>query len=140
VISVVPDPSVLVAAFLSRGGEGASAELIRLWIDGGLAFVVSPHLVHELRSVLLRPEFRRTATAEQVLAYVAFIQDYGILQEDVPSPDSVSRDQTDDYWLALARAAHADFIISFDKDLLELEGQDLPILRPGELLWRMRAS
>jgi len=52
---IVPDPSVLVAAFLSKSGTGASAELVRMWIDGQLELIVSPHLLQELREVLLRP-------------------------------------------------------------------------------------
>ncbi len=50
-----------------------------------------------------------------------------------------SRDAKDDPCLAAAIAAHAEVIVSYDKDLLVLEKPfGVEILRPAQVVWRIK--
>ena len=50
------------------------------------------------------------------------------------------RDPADDYLVALAREAHADALVSLDRDLLDAGLTDIAIERPAALLERLRES
>jgi putative PIN family toxin of toxin-antitoxin system len=55
--------------------------------------------------------------------------------EPAPLGKQRSRDVKDDPYLATALAAHADFIVSYDKDLLELKKPfGVEIIRPAQFL------
>jgi len=83
--------------------------------------VVSPPLVAEYLDVLLRPQLVRrfTAIAELDTASVFAL----LARTVVVRPDSIpriSRDPKDDMVLATAAAGHAAYIVSEDRDLLDL--------------------
>jgi putative PIN family toxin of toxin-antitoxin system len=57
------------------------------------------------------------------------------LVDPAPLGKQRSRDAKDDPYLAAALAAHADFIVSYDKDLLELKKPfGVEIIRPAQFL------
>ena len=57
------------------------------------------------------------------------------LVEPAPLGKQRSRDAKDDPYLAAALAAHTNFIVSYDKDLLELKKPfGIEIIRPAQLL------
>jgi predicted nucleic acid-binding protein len=72
------------------------------------------------------------------LEYVLWLRERGILADEGDEIPRRSVDPDDDYLLALALASEADLIVSGDRDLLELEGQDLAdlpkVVRPAEFL------
>ena len=129
---VVVDPGVLVSAIITP--RGPPAEIVRAIREDRLALVVSPHLLAELLGVLQREKFRRYVTLEEVELYVAGIASHAETRPDPPAGDPIARDPNDDYLVALARAAHADAIVSGDEDLLVLELIDPRILSPSGLI------
>ena len=132
---VVLDPGVLIAAFISA--KSAPRALVRAWIDGAFELLVSPKLLAELARVLGRPKFRRYATEREARAFVAFLQRFATLCVDVESPARLSPDPGDDYLLALARSHSANFLVSGDADLCQLEGTEPPVLTPRAFLNRL---
>ena len=84
--------------------------------------VLSQPVLVEIIEVLRRPEltrkFRNLAGLDhqRVLDIISQVE---VVPIETPPP--VSRDPTDDKFLATARAAGADYLISEDKDLLSLE-------------------
>ncbi len=127
---VVIDPAVLVSALISPLGNPAALwQAVR---DDRLRLVVSPRLLAELAGVLRRPRFRRYATLEEVDAFVAEVARYGTPVADPDQPPRVCRDPNDDYLVALARAAHAQALVSGDRDLIEMADPDPPVLTPAE--------
>jgi putative PIN family toxin of toxin-antitoxin system len=95
----------------------------------------SPALIEEFADVIERPECLRQLaligrTASEVLADYA-----SIVQIVVPKPiDPVARDPDDDDVLACAVAAHADFVVTGDGDLLTLEQyRSIPIVTAAEV-------
>jgi putative PIN family toxin of toxin-antitoxin system len=132
---VVLDPGVLIAALISA--KGAPRALVRAWIDGAFELLVSPKLLAELARVLGRPKFRRYTTEREAHAYVGFLQRFATLCADVESPARLSPDPGDDYLLALARSHSANFLVSGDADLCQLENSEPPVLTPRAFINRL---
>ena len=132
---VVLDPGVLIAAFIS--GKGAPRALFRAWIDGAFELLVSPKLLAELARVLARPKFRRYSTTREARAFVALLQRFATQCADVMSPARMSADPGDDYLLALAGSQFADYLVSGDAHLCQLENTQPPVVNPRDFLDRL---
>ena len=140
------DTSVYVAGLLNpRGGSG---ECLRLWYEDALFDVIaSRNLFEELLRTLHKPKLQgRFAPLQPQRSVSAFAQVAQIL-EDVPSPQTLTRDSNDDFLVSLAITGAADALVSLDDDLLTLRviqaPKDglIPVIRPGELLtWLRDAS
>jgi len=96
----------------------------RLVFDFGdrYTLVVSEPVVREIIEVLHRPALQKLyrPLATRSLATIVDIVAAAEWVEDATIP-TVSRDPKDDRFLATAKAAHADFLFSADRDLLDLE-------------------
>ena len=129
---------MFVSAAISR--RGVPRWILRSLEVGLFESFACPQLLSELNDVLLRDKFRRYLTKAEVNQYVSIIQERATL---VPLEEvlSVSRDPDDDYLVALAQKAQADYLVSGDADLLDLEGNDLPrIVSPREFLELLESS
>ena len=82
-------------------------------------------------------KFRRYFTEREAQAYVAFLERFATLCPDVETPPRCSPDPGDDYLLALARFHSADFLVSGDPDLCQLENTEPPVLTARALLDRL---
>jgi putative PIN family toxin of toxin-antitoxin system len=129
----VLDPNVLVSAFISQRG-GSPDRIVRAWREGAFELVVSPQLIAELTDVLARPKFARQASEGRAKAYIAALAGDAIQIDDPPDPPPVSPDSSDDYLIALARAARADVIVSGDSHLIHLVDPIPPVLTPRQLI------
>jgi putative PIN family toxin of toxin-antitoxin system len=99
----------------------------------GFELIISPLLLEELETVLLRKKFRRYATVEEVADYLAFIGRQGTLARDPDQPAPLScPDPKDEYLLALAYAQKA-VLVTGDSHLLEIGG-GAPICAPSDFL------
>jgi uncharacterized protein len=131
-VRAVLDPNVLVSAAISTAGP--PRQIVGAWVDRRFELIASPALLGELRDVLARPKFRRwisTATAADLIAGLA---DDALVVEDPPALAELSPDPDDDYLIALARAASADYLVSGDRHLLDLADPNPPVLTPREFL------
>jgi uncharacterized protein len=129
----VIDPSVLISAFVGSPDAGPG-QLIAAWGEERFVMVVSPRLLAELDGVLSRPKFAHRAGHQRGAAYVAA---FAARSEHHPDPDDSGghvRDASDDYLVALARAATVDAIISLDRDLLDAQLAGLAVMDPARFL------
>jgi putative PIN family toxin of toxin-antitoxin system len=137
---LVLDTNVLVSAFLWQGIPG---RLIELATEQGIQLITSRALLDELSEVLQRKRFAKKVQATG-LTPVQMLRIYQRLaRRIVPRrpPQRISRDSDDDAVLACALAAHVDFIVSGDADLLTLKvHRDIPILSPVEALRMIEAQ
>ncbi|MDP1902270.1 MAG: putative toxin-antitoxin system toxin component, PIN family [Rubrivivax sp.] len=134
---VVIDTNVLISAALIRGS--VPARLLRQVLEE-LRIVFSTATFAELESRLWRPKFDRYLTME----------DRGLLLHDLssvadwvePAAASIhSRDPDDDKFVHLALASQARWLISGDRDLLDLPAMEgFLVLTPAEALRRLSAS
>jgi len=126
------DANVLVSALICTAGP--SREIVSAWVDERFELIASPMLIDELRDVLGRPRFRRWVSIETATEFIAGLAADADVIED-PSPlTGVTPDPDDDYLIALARAAHADYLISGDRHLLGLADPAPPVLTPRRFL------
>lgn len=99
--------------------------------------IVSQELLFELQSVLMREKFRRYRPEADCLHYVVWLRENASLQHE-GKVESISRDPEDDYLLSLAGSATADYIVSGDGDLLEIEDPPTPITSPRDFHEKIR--
>ncbi len=128
----VIDTNVLLSGLLWHGAPHALVEHVRA---GTLTLVSSPALLAELEGVIRRAKFdailtRSNTARESTLAEVRQLVE---IIDPLPLPQPVCRDPDDDAVLALAIAAHVDFIASGDDDLLAHSAfQGIPIVTASQ--------
>lgn len=110
----------LQAAARATGPAAACLAAVR---DGRVALVVSPDIIAEVRDVLTRPATLRkfpALTPEAVETFLDGIMGRATVLAAVPVAYTLERDPKDEPYINLALAAGADYLVSRDKDLLDL--------------------
>ena len=82
--------------------------------------VISRELIEEIHDVVSRPKLAKYYTSENVNMLMKYMKDFSLSFElgNIPSR---CRDPKDDYLLELALVSDADFLVTGDKDLLEVK-------------------
>jgi putative PIN family toxin of toxin-antitoxin system len=137
------DCVVFVQALASAKGPAAACyELVR---RGKLTLLVSSDVTAEARDVLSRPKLRRKLSAltpEAVELFLRDIESRAVMFSDVRKVFALERDPKDEPYVDLAIASGAAYLVTWDRDLLDLMTdecfrQDFPnltILDPPTLL------
>ena len=135
---LVLDTNVLISALL---WPGMPTRLIDLASEGEIQLFTSRALLDELSETLLRPKFIR-AVAATGLSAATLVKHYQRLAQSVTArklTQQICRDADDDAILACALAAHAEMIVTGDKDLLVLHPfRGVDILNPAEAVRRVQ--
>lgn len=103
--------------------KSIAAECLRLVEDGVIKLYLSEEILAEVEDVLNRPEVRnhfQTLTEEIVDAFLLRLRKTSQIIRQVPQKFSYSRDPDDEPYINLAVEAKAAYIVSRDKDLLDL--------------------
>ncbi|MGF1612404.1 MAG: putative toxin-antitoxin system toxin component, PIN family [Gammaproteobacteria bacterium] len=129
----VVDSNVLISAALSAGSPPAR---VVFWLLAHGQLVFCEETFDELESRLWRPKFDRYFSLERRRL---LLHDLSAVGEWVKLPESkrqaYSRDPDDDKFVHLALAAKADWLISGDRDLLDLPPvPGVRILSPADAL------
>jgi uncharacterized protein len=113
---VILDTNVLVSALLFKG---RLARLVELWKTGAVVPVISKETFTELRQVLHYPKFALNADEIRAIIEDEIIPFFDVvdIKEGV---DGVCRDPYDDMFLAAAVNARAAWIVTGDRDLLDV--------------------
>ena len=128
----VLDPNVLVSAAISPAGP--PRQILTAWTNERFELIASPALLDELADVLARSKFRRFITAAVATEFIDGLAADAAIVADPPQLPGVSPDPDDDYLVALARAASADYLVSGDRHLLDLTDPDPPVRTPRQFL------
>ena len=113
---VVLDTNVLISALLFRGGL---SKIVGLWQQGKITPLISKETFNELMTVLEYPKF--ALTQEEIDLIIKHeILPYFEIVEVVKDVKGVCRDPEDDKFISCAISASADYIVSGDKDLIDL--------------------
>lgn len=118
---VIFDCNVLLQAAARE--KSVAAKCLNLAESGLIQIYVSREVLAEAEDVLNRPEIRAhflDLSDEIVGAFLKRLQNLSVLVRPVPKKFSYPRDEDDEPYINLAVAAGADFIISRDRDLLDL--------------------
>ena len=132
---VVLDTNVLVSAALSPVSPPGQ---VLDYLMGSGTLIISAGTFLELKTVILRPRFRRYMSLEESGEFLA-----SLLRSSVPIEVTHSitacRDPKDDKFLELAVSGNATHIISGDRDLLALHPfRGISIVSPGDFLSETR--
>ncbi len=132
---VVLDTNVIVSAHLKP--HGYIAQIFAAWHEEVFDVVVSDAILTEYEEVLLRPNIqkRHQLTSSQVKQTIEDIRELAILVQPTDIPEVVQDDPDDNTFLACGIAGRAEYIISSDPDLLDIqEFHGMHILTPMQFL------
>lgn len=96
---------------------------------------VSEQLLDEIRVVISRPKFDRLISKETRYYFFEMVYDVCFVTDITVKAQSPVRDIKDLYLLSMAESVPVDFIVSGDKDLIDLgEHAGIPILKYSDFL------
>jgi len=131
VIRVVLDTNVVVSALLF---QTTLSKIVTLWQGGAFIPVISKDTFQELQTVLAYPKFSLTPDEIRSLLEGEILPFFEVI-EAVEDVKGVCTDPADDKFLACARAASADYLVSGDKALTELKQyKSVTIIKPADFL------
>lgn len=142
-IRAVLDTNVWVSALLTPGHP--PAKILEFSLTGKVRLIISPGIIREIGRVWQYPKLKKALKKQQItsqevediilkLLRVALITPGAILAE------AVSGDPADDMVIACALEGKADFIISGDHHLTDLESyQGIKILAPATFYELLRS-
>jgi putative PIN family toxin of toxin-antitoxin system len=128
--------------------QGPARACFHLVDNGKIALCVSAGILAEVRDVLTRPKTQKKfplLTPEWAEEFVSNVKSKAVVVEEVPKVFSLERDPKDEPYVNLAIATNSPYLVSRDKDLLDLmEDKDfrekypnLMILDPAAFLKAM---
>jgi hypothetical protein len=133
---IVADSNVIISGFLFGGNP---ARVLATFVSGGALGFTSLPILDEVRGVLQRPKFG--LSAEQALAFVGELHLLCRVVEPRHRVQAIAEDPKDNMVLECADAARAEFIVSGDAHLLNLEQWgSIRILSPAEFMKEMRGK
>lgn len=103
-----------------KGPANACFAFVR---DGSIKLYLSTEMLAEIEDVLTRPKFRNrfpSLTDEMIKEFLSEIKGISVILNHVPSRFAFPRDIKDEKYINLAIETKTDFIVSRDKDLLDL--------------------
>lgn len=115
-IRVILDTNLWISYLISK--ELSKIDI--LFERDELIVIFSNELLEEFIEVANRPKFRKYFSIEDLEELLNLFDVYGEVV-DVTSTVDACRDPKDNFILALAKDAKADFLITGDSDLLDLE-------------------
>ena len=138
-LRVVLDSVVAVSAFLT---DGLTADLVSQCQEN-VNLYTAEEILQEIRRVLLeKPHIknRYRYSSEQVENFINDLRNISTIIAQLPEIRVIERDPKDDMIIACAVAASADYIISRDRDLLDLGNyQQIQIVTPEDFIHILRS-
>jgi uncharacterized protein len=136
----VLDTNVVISATLIR--DGIEDRILRAWQRGAFDVVLSPQIIDEMGRALSYETFRkaRWMAEEEIVALLQSLAEESLL---VPGKVrlAVSRDREDNKFLEAAIEARAQYVVTGDKDLLDLKTyRQIRIVRPAAFLKILRRA
>ena len=127
---VVLDTNIIISAL---GWGGKPKKCFELILKGDLISITSPEIIHEVEKVMEYPKF--SFKNKEKREFLEVITKSSIIIEPKTEINLIKEDPTDNMFLEAAITGHADYIISGDKDLLNLERfKEIRIIKPEKCL------
>jgi putative PIN family toxin of toxin-antitoxin system len=135
-IRAVYDCNVILSGI---GWNGSARKCLKLVAERQVFLFVTDEILAEYESVI--PEtLAKEVPGIDPLPKLAWLKSKARMVEPSPLGKRRSRDGKDDIYLAGALGASAEYIVTYDKDLLDLEKPfGVETIRPAELLRRIKA-
>jgi putative PIN family toxin of toxin-antitoxin system len=120
-IRVVFDCNTFLQAALNE--ESLAGNCYRLVEEGTVELFVSQEVLDEIEDVINRPHIRErfdTLTDERIENFLNSIRNLAVIVQKIPQVFSLPRDIDDEIYINLAVEAEAAYIVTRDKDLIDL--------------------
>ena len=121
-ITIVFDTNVLIAFYLSRNPKSVVSKIIRLWRNKRkLQMIVSDEIIAEYLEILERVGVseKQIAKLKEILETFRIVSKFSLGKRPTES-----RDADDNLVLATALVGKAEFLVTNDKDLLDISESD----------------
>jgi putative PIN family toxin of toxin-antitoxin system len=125
---IIIDANTLASGSINPHPEAPTSLIYHELTGTRIEAIVCPELLAEVAGTLQKPYFLARIGQRSVNDIVTGIANAGTMLADPINPESVISDPKDDYLLALARIAGAEFIVSGDKHLLGHIGLEPPAI------------
>ena len=139
---VLLDANVLLRILLPSANPDRAVDVVfDAALVGSFTVLVMDHLIDEVRRRATgKPYLASRITPERTARFVFALRQAAIeLPRLLPPFPCICRDDKDDYLLAYAASGQADILVTYDEDLLVLDGRfPFRIVRPPELLTLLR--
>lgn len=133
---VLLDTNLFISYLLTPPDRsGTIGRIVEAGFGGEFTLLLPEEVPRELgESIVAKPFLRDRIAADDLLAFIALLREVAELLPPIEEPyPAVTRDPDDDYLLAHALLAGADYLVSGDKDLLSLSPiEGLTILSPTD--------
>ncbi len=113
---VVIDTNIWISFLIGKSLSG----LVDYLNSERVRIVLSQFQIDELILVLARPKFKKYFTSSNIIEFLELLEQVSDVIE-INSDVQVCRDPKDNYLLSMAAEGRADFLITGDLDLLELD-------------------
>lgn len=140
-IRAVLDTNQYVSMAIKTGGT--ADRLLAAWKEERFVLLLSPPILEEISLVLRSPRLRRLIrlTAAELDGLIESLLLDAELTAGRLEVHAITRDPSDNMFLACAVEGHADYIVSGDEDLLTLGSyQGIPIVKATEFLRILRTD
>lgn len=136
---VLLDTNVLVSAFIAPGGN--PHRIVEEAMEGTFQLFTCEPILTESRRVLLEYDHIRKRyeyTEKEVERFLASLKEGSTTAGKLPAISVIEEDPDDDKILACAKSAEADYLISGDPHLKDLqEYQGVKILPPADFVEKL---
>ena len=115
-IKIIIDTNLLISFLISNTFN----KLDSLISQNKIKFIISAELINEFVEVASRPKLKKAFTETELILLLTKILNHAEYIS-IKTQVTICRDENDNYLLALAIDAKADYLITGDKDLLTLK-------------------
>lgn len=126
---VILDTNVLLRGLAAVSLQSPAARCVQLVDLGAVEILLSDTILQEIKDVLTRPQVRAKLTRltdERVEEIIRVLSERSTLYTHVPSHIRYERDPKDEPFLNLAIEAQADYLVTYDLDMLEAAAPNTP--------------
>ena len=132
---VVLDANIFLSALIAQ--HGFPAQILNLWLQRKFELAISSAIVNEVNRVVHYPRIRKkyVLPEEEVANYIDLISSAEFVVNPSVHLSVIEKDPSDDRYIECALVAKAEYMITGDSHLIELERyQGIQILTPASFI------
>ena len=134
-MKIVIDANLFASGLIKPNSN--PGKILRLVERNGVELILSPAIIKEIKRILLCPKIQKyhQKSGQEIDAYFEDILMFAWIVEGEEIVDVIKDDPADNKYLASAYEGEADYIVSGDHHLLDLETyQEIEIIKAREFL------
>ena len=130
-IKIILDTNIWISYLISKNNN----QWDTLIFSDKIQIIYSEKLLNEFIEVTQRDKFRKFISLDDLEVILNNLGDFAIFVENIEKKYTLCRDLKDNFLLDLAVTAEADFLVTGDKDLLEIKTlENVKILSPTDFI------